>query len=475
MKKKIYAIVDIETTGGRMNRDKIIEIAIALHDGEKVIDTYETLINPERTIPYGITELTGISYDMVKNAPKFYEVAKKIVEMTEGAVFVAHNARFDYGFIREEFKQLGYTYSRRMLCTVRLGRQTIPGLKSYSLDSLIRYLKIKVKNRHRAMGDVQATITLLEHVFAKRDSEQEVHQLINLGIKESQLPNNITLDTLHALPEECGVYYLMDECNEVLYVGKSINIKKRVMEHFAKMTEKAKKLQQRVHEIHFELMGSELLALLFESHEIKRLRPPVNRAQRHRHFPYVIHQFKNEQGYNCLDVTKATAKTRPSLNIVGEYPKTGNARGYLQRAIESYELCHRLCGLDANIGNCFYYQIKMCKGACAGHEAADVYNQRVGKAIEMLKISFGDDFFIIDKGRTREERSVVFIENGFYQGFGYVDVEDASNKQMLKDVIKPYNSNPETIRIIRQFLSKNPKVKKLKVRTRKSIKQTQRL
>ncbi len=467
MKKKRYAIIDVETTGGQASRDKVIEIGIAVHDGEKVIDTFETLIHPERSIPYGITDITGITNEMVQDAPKFYEVAKKIVEITEGAIFVAHNARFDYGFIREEFKRLGYTYSRRMLCTVRLGRQTIPGLPSYSLSSIIRYLNIEVKNRHRAMGDVLATVEFFEHILAKENSEESVHKLVNLGLKESQLPDNITLDKLHTLPEDPGVYYLLNKKKDVVYVGKSINIKKRVMEHFAQITEKARKLQQRVHDISWELTGSELVALLLESHEIKRLRPPINRAQRVRRFPYVIFQYRNKEGYTCLDVARTNAKERKKLDVVAEYPKTSHAKAYLKKVVQDFTLCNRLCGMDSNIGNCFYYQIKLCKGACAGEESVEVYNERAAQAIEALQINFEEDFFIIDKGRNLEERAVVFVENGCYRGFGYVDTNQVNNKEELANAIKSYQSNPETIRIIRRFLNQNKTVKKIVVRRRK--------
>ena len=329
-----YAIIDIETTGGTANRSKIIEIAIAVHDGLKVVDTYETLINPETSIPPGITQLTGITQEMVVDAPKFYEVAKKIVEMTKKTIFVAHNVRFDYSFVKEEFRRLGFAYTRRQLCTVRLSRQAFPGLPSYSLSNLIRHFKLPCSNRHRAMGDVEATIVLFEKILAKEAGEEQVEDMVNLGVKESLLPKNITLEQLHALPEDCGVYYLHDEVGDVVYVGKSINIKKRVMEHFAKVTEKARKLQQYVDDISFEITGSELVALLLESYEIKRLRPIVNRAQRRSYFPYVIYQYTDAHGYICLDITKPTAKVRKGLKVVAEYPKTGSARGYLKRAIE---------------------------------------------------------------------------------------------------------------------------------------------
>ncbi len=450
---KLYAIVDIETTGGRPNRDRITEIAIALHDGEKVIDSYETLINPETIIPFGITRLTGITQDMVEGAPKFYEVAKKIVQMTEKAVFVAHNVRFDYGFIREEFKRLGFTYSRRQLCTVRLARNTFPGLPSYSLDNLIRHFKIPIRNRHRAMGDVEATIILFEKILAKEESEQEMKDMVNLGVKESRLPVDITLEQLHALPEVAGVYYFYDINKEVVYVGKSINIKKRVMEHFAKTTPKASKLQKLVADISYEKTGSELIALLHESYEIKRLRPPVNRAQRLRDFPYVVHQYINEEGYNCLDIAKPTAKVRKSMKVVAEYPKIASAKGYLARALTAFELCAYHCNIEAGNKPCFNYHVKKCLGSCLGKETPEVYNERVEEAIAYLLTVFEEDFFVIDTGRTETEKAVVLVEQGHYCGYGYIETEEISDEYALRDVIKPIQGNAETAKIIQRFLA----------------------
>lgn len=460
---KLYAIVDIETTGGKPSRDKITEIAIALHDGEKVVETYETLINPETTIPFGITQLTGITQHMVADAPKFYEVAKKIVEMTEKAVFVAHNVRFDYGFIREEFKRLGFTYSRRQLCTVRLTRNTFPGLRSYSLDNLIRHFKIPFRNRHRAMGDVEATTVLFEKILKKEESGSKMNELINLGVKESRLPKNITLERLHELPEVAGVYYFHDKDGDVVYVGKSINIKKRVMEHFAKTTEKARKLQQYVDDISYEITGSELVALLFESFEIKRLRPPINRAQRLRDFPYIIHQYTNEEGYICLEVTKPTAKVRKGLTVVAEYPKITSARGYLTRALNHFELCAYHCHIEAGNKPCFNYHVKKCHGSCLGKESPDEYNVRAQAAIEYLLTIFEDDFIVLDEGRTETEKAVVLVENGHYSGYGYIEIEDIRGEESLRDVIKPFQGNAETAKIILRFLAGKNKAKVLPI------------
>lgn len=460
MKDKLYAIVDIETTGARASRDKITEIAIVLYNGKEIIDTYETLINPECYIPYGITQLTGITQEMVNDAPKFYEVARKIVEMTEGAIFVAHNVRFDYSFIRAEFTQLGYTFTRKQLCTVRLSRQAYPHLSSHSLDSMIRFLKLEVKNRHRAMGDALVTTDLLKTILNQEENQDNVNEMVNLGIKEALLPKNLTLETIHALPEECGVYYFHDEKGQVVYVGKSINIKKRVAEHFRKKTDKASKMQQKVHDITFELTGSELVALLLESAEIKRLRPSINRAQRVRKFPFVIHKYTNLQGYLCLDATLIPTALRKKLQVISEFPKLSQAKGYLSSVWEKYELCPRLCGLQKGEGACFHYHLKKCHGACAGVEEVSSYNQRAQLAIEQLSTVFEEDFFILDQGRNLEEYAIVLVKDGNYQGYGYLDKESLNGlTEPLFDSIKPFVGNPETTRIIQRYLSNNNQVK----------------
>lgn len=461
---KRYAIVDIETTGGRASRDKITEIAVVIHDGHNVVDSFESLVNPECYIPHGITQLTGITQEMVADAPKFYEIAKQFVEITEGAIFVAHNVRFDYGFIREEFARLGYTYSRRQLCTVRLSRKSFPGLPSYSLGNLIRHFRIQVNDRHRAMADVMATVQLFERILDQEKSEQEIKHMVNLGIRESKLPKNLSIEKIHALPEDCGVYYLHDEQGQVVYVGKSINIRKRIAEHFADQTEKARKLQEKVHDISYELTGSELLALLLESFEIKRLSPPVNRAQRMRKFPFVIHYYYNEAGYLCFEMARVAARERKKLQLVSEYPTMSRAKSRLEYIFREYELCARFCQLDSSRGPCFHFHLQQCKGACAGIEPTEGYNERAKEALERLSTIFEQDFFILDHGRHRDEYAVVHIQDGAYRGYGYVGQEDNLSITNLRDAIKSYPSSPETTRIIQRYLHQNPKVKIVKCR-----------
>lgn len=454
-KEKIYAVVDLETTGGRASRDKITEIAIVLHDGRQIIDRYETLVNPECYIPYGITELTGITQEMVADAPKFYEVARKVVEMTEGAVFVAHNVRFDYSFLRAEFARLGYTFSRKQLCTVHLSRKAFPGLGSYALENLIRHFNIQTERRHRAMADALATVEVLEKILHKDEGEEQITDIINLGIKESLLPRNLSLEKIHALPDECGVYYMYDKEGQVVYVGKSINIKKRIAEHFADKTEKARKMQEHVHDISYERTGSELVALLLESAEIKRLRPPINRAQRMRRFPYAVHTYLDAAGYRRFEMAKVTAAQRKKLEIIAEYPKPGAAKGRLHAIREQYELCDRLLNLDTGSGPCFHFHLRQCHGACAGHEAPETYNERADEALERLRTVFDKNFFVLDRGRTPNEQAVVMVREGQYGGFGYLDREETIHRpDELVEYIKPREGNPETTRIIQRFLSK---------------------
>lgn len=455
-----YAIIDVETTGGRAERDRITEIAIVVFDGQKVIKSFETLINPECPIPYGITELTGITNEMVADAPRFYEVAREIVEYTEGAVFVAHNVRFDYGFLREEFKRLGYTFSRKQLCTVRLSRQTFPGLSSYSLGNLIRHFSIVVENRHRAMADTMATLDVLTRILQKQEGGTFARDLINLGIRESKLPHGLNLEFLHRLPEACGVYYFHDDSGNVVYIGKSLNIRKRVMEHFADQTRKAALLQAQVRDITFEITGSELVALLLESHEIKRLNPSINRTQRQKSFPFVIHSFHNSQGYICFEVKRLTNKEKNGLHILNEFTKINHARGSLFRMQKELGLCSKLIHLENGGGPCFEYHLKECAGACIGEEAPESYNEKASIALEKLSNLLNGSFFILDEGRSKGEKAVVSVIEGEYAGFGFFDEEFSEGSlDELADCIRPYSSNPEVKRIIRHSLNDNPKLK----------------
>ena len=462
MASKIYAIVDIETTGGQANRDKITEIAIVLHDGVKIIDAFETLINPERSVPYQITKITGISDDMVTDAPKFYEVAKQIVKMTEGAIFVAHNVRFDYGFIQEEFRRLGFTYIRKQLCTVQLSRKAFPGLKSYSLGNLITHFRIKVKDRHRAMADVMATVEVFNKILASEQNVEQAEAFINRGLKENQLPNGLTLEKLHLLPESCGIYYFHDKEGDVIYVGKSINIQKRIFEHFNDKTTKGDKLQKYVFDITYEETGSELIALLLEDAEIKKIKPVINKAQRKTYFPYGVYSYIDEMGYVRFHAVKNVAAIRKKHAILSDFEKLSEAKSYLKSLAKRYDLCEKLMDVQNTEGVCFNYQIGICKGACCGKEDFITYNAKAIQAKESLNSAFEKDFFIVDKGRNREELALILVKEGHYYGYGYIDAGE-NNFEDFFEAVKKYPRHGDTHRIIKKFMSANPRVKILKI------------
>jgi DNA polymerase-3 subunit epsilon len=454
----MYTIIDVETTGGVAKFERITEIAIVLHDGDKVLNTFSTLLNPERSIPRQITQITGITDQMVAHAPKFFEVAKQIVQLTEGMIFVAHNVNFDYSFVREEFARLGYDFQRRQLCTVRLSRKVFPGLASYSLSNLKKHFEIHAEKSHRALDDTLATTRLFEKILAEQEGKQSIRMLINLGVKETKLPPNITLERLHAVPESCGVYYFHDTDGRVIYVGKSLNIRKRLFEHFADQTAKGEKIRLGVADISWEVTGSELVALLHESAEIKRLQPAVNRALRTRQHTGAIFAYTDFQGYRCLVFGKNSVKNAKNLELIAEYPKPDNARNYLQSLVYQHELCHRLNHLDSSDQACFHYNIKKCFGACVGEESPEDYNIRAEAAISKISKRLSGSFFFVEKGRTEGEVAVVGIRDGRYKGYGFVSTEDGD--QSVDDLLECLSisyADPDAGRIILGYVERHPK------------------
>jgi len=442
----MYAIIDVETTGGNFVNERLTEIAVYLHDGTRIVDEFSTLLNPEQPIPYMITRITGISNEMVANAPRFCEVARKIVEMTEGATFVGHNASFDYNFIRHEFKRLGYNYRRPTICTVKLSRKLLPGKQSYSLGKLCQEIGITIENRHRAAGDALATTRLLELLL--QADRSAIENQSGYGIP----------DIVKEVPEETGVYYLHDDQGKIIYIGKSNNMFERLVQHFRNNeTVKAVEMRSRVAAVSYEITGSELIALLLESSEIKKHKPLYNRAQRRSIFSSGLYEFTDEQGYRRLYIGR---------NLNGHQPVTSfttfeHARKYLYGIVEKFELCQKLCGLYDTDGSCFHYGIKQCRGACSGKELPEQYNRRVDAAIKTS--GFHDpDFFILERGHHNEELAVVKIAGGRYVGFGYTDVTDTGTES-LHDCIKTFDDNRDTRQIIRNYLKKNPRTRIVKI------------
>ena len=446
----MYTIIDIETTGGNHQRDKITEIAVYVHDGSKVIDEFTTLINPERAIPYYISQITGITDDMVAHAPRFFEVARKIVDLTEGKVFVAHNAPFDYRFIQSEFKQLGYPFERETICTVRLSRKLIPGKSSYSLGNLCTDLGIRITGRHRAAGDALATVKLLE-LLLSINKQSDSDALSPIPDRKGLHPN-LNISTLSKIPEETGVYYLYDDRGVLIYVGKSVNIRHRIQQHLGTAkTVRAGEMRARIADISYEITGSELVALLVETEEIKKSKPVFNRAGRRSGNQLGLYHYENDGGYLCLKVKRMTATDGVPLTT---FSNADESRVFLDRLMEKYDLCQTLCNLYASGSACFHYEIKKCNGACVGEEPADTYNLRAQKAIEGVGLST-KSFLLFDKGRNDTEKSVVKVVNGKLIGYGFFDPSSIDgNISLLDDILIACSDNRDAHQIIRSFLGK---------------------
>ena len=454
----MFAIVDIETCGGRFEfrKGRITEICILIHDGLQVVEKFSTLVNPECYISPFFTNLTGITNDMVANAPKFHEIAKKIIDLTENKVFVAHNVGFDYGFIREEFASLGYNYKRDTLCTVRLSRKLIPGKKSYSLGNLCDSLDISNEARHRAEGDAVATAKLFDILMQLKTANP---QYKNKGVDELMVRriDKIKKYILDKLPEECGVYYFLDQDQNIIYIGKSVNVYNRAMSHFNTKEIKGRRMLNELYNVDFVPTGNELIALLLEAEEIKKHKPKFNKRRKTDSFTHSIDWHKDEGGIINFKIVEYE-NAQNALTSFGTYFA---ARERLETWLDEHNLCLRYCGLTDNDSICFNHQIKKCNGICAGEEEIDDYNKR---ANELLKrhIFSEPDFVVIEKGRNMEERAAILIENGHYAGYGYISQYDQINSaEELKSNIKRAAYYPDADDLIKGYLKQNNRVKKI--------------
>ncbi len=445
----MYTIIDIETTGGQYNEEGITEIAIYKFDGHEVVDQFISLVNPEKPIQPFVVKLTGINSAMLRSAPKFYEVAKRIIEITEGTIVVAHNASFDYRILQMEFRRLGFDFKKPTLCTVELAKKIIPDLPSYSLGKLVRSLGIPMADRHRASGDAMATVKLFKMLMAKDSTKEIVKSFIKTEIKAGLSPK--LLDILEKLPSKTGIYYIHNEKGDLIYIGKSKNIKKRVNQHFTGVNAKSKKIQRDVYTVTYEETGSELIALLKESEEIKINKPIYNRAQRKSIFNFAMYSYINEQGYLAISIEKADGRKKEITSFVS----LQEGKNFLFKLTSENQLCQKINGLYETKSACFQYKIKECNGACIQLESHEIYNTRAQDCIDNLQFE-NNNMVVVDKGRGIEERSAVLIENGIYKGYCFFDLNyQITNIDILKNIIIPMQNNRDTTTIIKNHIRKN--------------------
>ena len=447
MKEKLYAIVDIETTGGNATNSRITEIAIIIYDGSKIIDRWESLVNPQKFIPPAIFALTGIDNDLVRNAPTFDEISDKVYEMLNDRIFVAHNVNFDYSFVRHELETAGLKWTATKLCTVRAARKIKPGLSSYSLGRLCSSLDINLENRHRAGGDADATTILLSKLL-EWDLEGEISKMIKKTADDQRLPPNLPPEDFAKIPEKPGVYYFYNEVKKVIYVGKAVNLKKRVASHFSghKITPQRQHFLKDIHSITFEVCATELMALILECTEIKNLWPTYNKALKRFEPKCGLFTYEARNGYSYL----AVGNIVKNQTCIETFSNSAEAIQLLRDLALKFEIDHRFCKYGTPGAGEIQFPI-----STEELPDSEIHNSKVADAIEFY-LQSRSTYAIIDKGRTWDEKSCIYIENGKLRGMGYIPSDVLiSEISEFKDHIDLYPSNQYLMQLIGNYAEKN--------------------
>lgn len=442
-----YAVVDIETTGGSAGGSRITEIAVLIHNGKEVIERWETLVNPQQHIPLYITALTGISNEMVYEAPLFQDIAKKLLQLLSNHIFVAHNVNFDYSFVRHQLEDAGYKWTAPKLCTVRAARKIKPGLPSYSLGNLCRSLGISLENRHRAGGDADATAVLLSLLI--NDGALEIQKMIKKTAPDQRLPPNLPPEDFENLPEKPGVYYFYNAQKKVVYVGKAVNLKKRVASHFSghKITPQRQHFLRDIHGISFEVCATELMALLLECSEIKKLWPIYNTALKRFEPKYGLYEYTARNSYRYFAVGKVS-KLMPCIEV---FSTINEGISLLRNLQEQFELDYRFCKYAVNTES-----ENVVVNNLSDLPLVEKHNQQVQQAVNFVT-ELKPSYYILDKGRTKNEQSCIWVQDGHFYGMGYISNEAVlTDAEELKDFLTRYKSNSYIMQLISAFAVKYP-------------------
>ena len=461
---RTYAIVDVETTGSSPVYDRVIEIGILRVENGEIVETFSTLIDPQKSIPPSITMITGIHSDDIQGAPLFNDVAEKIEALLKDAIFVAHNVRFDYGFIKNELKRSNISLNAKCLCTVRLSRKLFPEEKKHDLSSVISRAGLTCENRHRAFDDARALFDFMNYIKEIGRSE-EMELSIRELLQENTLPQFLDERSVRKLPEGPGVYMFYGHDDELLYIGKSKNIRYRVLSHFSNDHASSKEMHlcQQTVRVEYKETPGELSALLLESTLIKENGPLYNRQLR-RKSELVVARFKTNNGFNSVDLERLRIiNPDDSKKILGIFRSVTQAKAFLFSLRDEHFLCSKLLGLEKGKGACFYKGLEKCRGACIGVEDADVYNKRFNEAFEARRLKswpFKGPIIIEERKNDYEKHS--FVLNNWCLQYSIITDEDGARvvlKQQkfdydaykifyryLKDV-----SNKKNIREINQY------------------------
>lgn len=450
--KEVYAVLDIEATGGKLGEESIIEIAIYKYDGKEVVDQFISLINPEKKIDSFVQKLTHITDKMVTRAPKFHEVARRIVDITSGCVLVGHNVMFDYRMLHQEFERLGYHYHKEWIDTFEFSEQLIPGLPSYSLGKLCDSLGIIVTDRHRASGDARATLELFKLLLTK-DSAKIISR--RTGTKPVKKVNAKYDSLVENLPNATGLFYLYNSKKALMYIGKSRNIALSVNELFTSKAVQASKLKGYTSSIRYEETGSYLLANIKEILEIRINKPHFNPSLEAEHalLPFGLFAVRRTTKYGRLEI----GKKRKSEALL-RFQTKESAEKWLDFILEKYTLCKTVNAfVTAQTQSCFAYKVNQCNGACLGKESKRLYNLRLDELENDLALP-GNTFLVFDKGRSGIEQSFFFVKDGVIKGYGYFEYHhQIKTIEKIENILTPLEENSFILNLLKLYLLKTNK------------------
>lgn len=453
------AFVDIETTGTRSSFDRIIEIGILRVENNRLVKKYQTLINPQAHIPPEIEMLTGITPKDLERAPTFRQVADEILEILSDTFFVAHNVRFDYGFLKHEFRRRGISFSSKHFCTVKLSRCLFPSAKHHNLDSLIERFQIVCKRRHRAFDDAKVLFAFYKKI-QKMFPLETLEKAINIGLSRPTIPLSLTLADLENLPELPGVYIFYADEGVPLYIGKSINIRERVLSHFSGDIHSSfeMKISQQIKSIETIPTAGELGALFLESSLIKERIPLYNRMLRNKKELIAIKAKKDKDGYMTVFLEPVS---EVEISDLGFFKSDRQAKDFLYKMAREHGLCERLLGLEKTKTACFAYRLGRCKGACVAQEAPLFYNLRFSAAFSDMKIAswpFSGPIIIEETDATRDITEYLLVDKWCFLGKVVTD-ENGS----LNDLTRNYSFDLDMYKILRQYLRSPKNMKRIKL------------
>lgn len=456
------AFVDIETTGLGVTHDRIIEIGILRVEENKLVKTFQSVINPEGFVSPFSLQLTGITEEELAKAPTFYEVMEDISDMLEDCVFVAHNVRFDYGFIRNEFKRYEKSYSSKHFCTVRLSQYLFPSERKHNLDAIIERFHISCTNRHRAFDDAKVLWEFYQKLQNNIDKDLLEKALSN-GLKKPAVPLKISEESLNSLPEKPGVYIFYGENNTPLYVGKSVNIRERVMSHFSNdyLSTKEMNIAQQIQNIKTFTTSGELGALLKESQLVKEMQPLYNRQLRITKKLVLARKRIDGKGYPSITLETVDNINPDNLNtILGVFKSKKQAKDFLIPLVKEYNLCEKLLSLEKTSSTCFAYRLGVCKGACAGEESPLAYGIRFTEAFSRNCIKpwpFATPIVICEKNEF-DRTAEYFVVNKWCLLYQYNETEFTTIETNTKD----YAFDLDTYKLLVRFIEDKKNWSKVK-------------